>query len=1118
MALELVGGAFLEAGFGVLLGKIAYPAVVKFFKKSKTSDLLLRRLKISLLSIDAVLSDAEEKQLRNASVREWMQELKEIVFDADDVMDKICTYAKIGEVIMNPNFTAFVNLHDAEIEQKVQDIIERLDLIIKQKNMLQLQMVKEVKIPTKIPTSSVVGSSDVYGRDDDKEALMKLLFSDDAEGECNISVIPIVGMGGIGKTTLAQFVYNDERVQKEFDLKAWVYVSEQFDVLKITKTLVEEITSCSCSIEELNLLQHDLKKRLLKKKFLFILDDVWNQNYISWETLKNPFVYGAPGSKIIVTTRIAHVASIMQTVEPYYLSELCDDDCWMLFSKHVFGYANSNVHQNLRKIGKQIIKKCKGLPLAVKTLAGLLRSKDDTREWYKVLNSEIWDLQDDESNILPALRLSYHYLPSHVKRCFAYCSVFPKDYEFEKEKLILLWMAEGLLQPLRRHKRIEEAGDETFSELVSRSLFQQSKRNKLCFVMHHFVNDLAQFVSGKFSVRIEGNYEEVEESARYLLHLIAHKFPAVHWKAMSKATHLRTFMELRLVDKSVSFIDEIPHDLLIKLKSLRVLSLEGIYHKGFPDSVTELIHLRYLDLSGAKMNILRESIGCLYNLETLKLVGCTNLQELPKDFHRLVNLRYLDITRTSLKWMPLHLCALTNLQKLSDFFIGKEYGSSIDELGELSDLHGSLFIHNIEHVSYVHSEKAKLNEKELLEKLILKWGENADTDNSQQEKDILDRLQPHTNLKELSIHNYLGTEFPNWVGDSSFCNLLFMELQGSKYCYKLPPLGQLPSLKELRIAKFDGLVSVGSEFYGNGSSVVTESFGSLETLRIENMSAWEDWQHPNEANKAFAVLKELHINSCPRLKNDLPVNLPSLTLLVIRDCKKLISSLPTTSSALKVLNIDNCGNLKFPAHVCLFHQTLTSLYLHNSVDSLELLLLDIFPNLKSLDVSGCKNLEALAVSGKMRLRPPILDSLRSLSISNCPKLVSFPTEGFFAPKLTLLSIDYCEELKSLPPKMDQHMPSLIELQLWRCPQIQPIEKWPSDLRSVSIWNCDKLIARQLEWNQSNPIHLSDMTMSRVFTVKSEDCCSTIAGSTLGSGRKALSSSSQKKSFAKRVFR
>ncbi|XP_058723090.1 putative disease resistance RPP13-like protein 1 [Vicia villosa] len=1115
MALELVGGAFLEAGFAALLGKIAYPAVVAFFKKNQSSVTLLKRLKISLLSINVVLSDAEEKQITNGYVKEWMEELKGVVFDADDVMDEICTYAKISEVrVNNHDFITPFNLHDAELEQKVRDIIERLDFIIKQKDMLQLQMVKEVKIPPKVPTSSVVGSSDVYGRDDDKEALMKLLFSDDPEGECNISVIPIVGMGGIGKTTLAKLVYNDERVQREFDIKAWVYVSEKFDVIKITKTLVEEITLCSCSIEELNLLQRDLKKRLLKKKFLIILDDVWNQNYIKWETLKNPFVYGAPGSKIIVTTRIAHVASIMQTVKPYYLSELSDDDCWMLFSKHVFGYANSNAHQNLRNIGKKIIKKCKGLPLAVKTLAGLLRSKDDTKEWYKVLNSEIWDLQDDESNILPALRLSYHYLPSNAKRCFAYCSVFPKDYEYEKEKLILLWMAEGLLQQLRRHKRIEEAGDEIFSELVSRSFFQQSKRNKSCFVMHHFVNDLAQFVSGKFSVRVEGNYDEVEESARYLLHLIARKFPAAHWKTISKAIHLRTFMELRLVDKSVSFIDEVPHDLLIKLKCLRVLSLEGIYLRGLPDSVTELIHLRYLDLSGAKMNMLWESIGGLYNLETLKLVGCSNLQQLPKDFHKLVSLRYLDITRTRLKWMPLHMNALTNLQNLSDFFAGKEYGSSIGELGELSDLHGSLFIHNFEHVSFVDSGKAVLSKKEFLEKLVLEWNENGDTDNSRQEKDILERLEPHTNLKELSIYNYLGTEFPNWVGDSSFCNLLFMDLKGSKYCYKLPPLGQLGSLKELRISQFDGLVSVGSEFYGDA----TQSFGSLETLRIENMSSWEEWQHPNEANKAFAVLKELHINSCPRLIKDLPINLPSLTLLVIRDCKKLVSSLPTTSSALRVLNIDNCGNLKFPTRVYQFHQTLTSLYLHNSFDSLVLLPLDIFPKLKSLDVSGCKNLEAFTVSGTMRIRRPILASLRSLFISNCPKLVTFPIEGFFAPKLALLNIDYCEELKSLPLKMDLLLPGLIELQLWRCPQIQPIEKWPCDLRSVRIWNCDKLIARHLEWDQSNPLHLTDFTMSGAFTVKSEECCSTVASSTFGSGRRALSSSSQKKSFSKIVFR
>lgn len=1111
MALEVVGGAFLEAVFSALLKTVVSPVVVDLFKKSKSSDMLLKRLKISLLSINVVINDAEEKQLRNGGVKEWLEELKDVVFDAEDLLDEIWTDAKIGAATeVNTLNSTCVNLCGKELEQKVEDIVERLDFIIKQKDMLELQVVKEVKIPPSIPSSSVVGASDVYGRDDDREALIELLFSNESGDDCNVRVIPVLGMGGIGKTTLAQLVYNDDRVQKEFDIKAWVHVSDQFDIVKITKTLIEEITSCSCSIQDLNLLQQDLRKRLLKKKFLFILDDVWNQNYVKWESLKNPLIDGAPGSKIIVTTRIAHVASIMQTVEPYYLSELCEDDSWMLFAKHVFGHPNSTVCLNLRKIGKEIVKKCKGLPLAVKTLAGLLRSKDDTREWYKILNSKIWDLQEDESNILPALRLSYHYLPSHLKRCFAYCSIFPKDYEFEKEKLILLWMAEGLLQQTRRHKRIEEAGDEYFYELMSRSFFQQSKREKSCFVMHDLVNDLAQFVSGKFSARVEGNYDEIEESSRYLLHLIAHKFPAVHWRAISKAIRLRTFVELRLVDKNVTFIDEVPYELLMKLRYLRVLSLAGIYLQGLPDSISELKLLRYLDISGAKMIKLRKCISMLCNLQTLKLVGCSELLELPTDMHNLVHLRHLDISGTSLKWMPSHMSALRNLQKLSDFFVGKECGSSIGELGELSDLHGSLFIHHIGHVSYGDSEKAKLKEKESLEKLILDWGKN-DTDNSQHDKDILHSLRPHTNLKELVICNYPGTEFSNWVGDSSFSNLLFMELKGSKYCYKLPPLGQLPSLKELRITNFDGLVSVGGEFYGNGigSSAVTESFPSLEILRIDNMSAWEVW-HPNEACRSFALLQELHINSCPKLTGDLPINLPSLTLLVIRDCKQLISSLPTASS-MRVLNIENCGNLKFPAHLQQRHRSLASLYLHNSCDSLKVLPLDIFPNLKSLDISGCKNLTALTVSEKMKT------PLRSLSISNCPNFNSFPTKVFVAPKLTLFSIDCCEVLKSLPQKMDVNMPSLRELQLWRCPEIQPIEDWPCDLRSVSIWNCDKLIARELEWNQSNPIHLTHLTKPVAFNARSADC-STVSSSTQVSPRRALSSTSQRKTYAGRVSR
>lgn len=1065
MALQLVAGPFMGAVFNVLLERLASSEVVNYFKKKKSNDKLLKRLKIMLLSVNAVLNDAEEKQMKNEAVKEWIEELKDVAFDADDILDEIYTDANINTKEVNTLQSIPLDFYDKELEQKIDDVLERLEFIIRQKEVLDLKVGKEVKMTHKTPTSSVIEACDVYGRENDREILVNLLLSHDA-GDENIGVIPIVGMGGIGKTTLAQLIYNDHRVQKEFDLKAWIYVSEEFDICKITKNLLEVVTSCSCDIEDLNSLQRNLKMFISKKKFLFVLDDVWNENYDSWDKFRSPFKHaGAHGSKIIVTTRSGYVASIMQTIPPYNLGELSNEDCWNLFSKHAFDYGDSNVHQSVEKVGREIVRKCKGLPLAVKTLAGLLRSKNDRQEWYKVLNSEIWDLQDHESYILPALRLSYHYLPSHLKRCFAYCAIFPKDCEFEKEKLILLWMAEGLLQQSKRNRRIEDVGNEYFCELVSRSFFQQSRRDKSCFLMHHLVNDLAQFVSGTFSVRMEGNNSnEVEERTRHLSHIITHCSSYVNLKDAGKANRLRTFLQIRMVGTSIDLFNDMPNDLLTKLRYLRVLSLVGSYIYSLPDAIGELKHLRYLEVSDTEIIRLPESICSLYNLQTLKLVGCYNLIELPTDMHKLVNLRYLDIRGTCLKWMPLQMSALRNLQKLSDFFVGEDCGSSIGELGEISNLHGTLFIHHIEHiVDYKDSEKAKLKEKNCLEHLSLDWGGNGDTDNSQHEKSILDKMQPHTNLKELDIYDYPGTEFPDWLGDYSFCNLVALQLKGCKYCYKLPPLGQLPFLKELRIIKFDGFVTLGSDFYGSRTSL-TSSFPSLEILRFEYMSVWENWCPDAEkaGSEAFCHLREFHIESCPKLTGDLPSNLPSLAILVIRDCKNLLCSLPI-SPVLRVLNVQNCENLEFPVHAPWCHKSLTSLYLHGSCDSLKFLPLDLFPNLKSLDIWGCKNLESLTVLvSDSDITPPTFKSLHSLCIRHCPNFMSFPKGGFAAPKLTLLTINYCEKLNSLPEQMHQLMPSLKELQLRGCPQIES-----STMRPLRIRICNKLM--EGKQNHSDPL-------------------------------------------------
>ena len=284
----------------------------------------------------------------------------------------------------------------------------------------------------------------------------------------------------MGKTTLAQQVYNDDEVKDYFDLKAWVCVSEDFDILRVTKVILQSVTTETCDVNDLNLLQIKLKEKLYGKKFLLILDDVWNDNYNDWTKLRCPFDFGAPGSKILITTQNDRVSSIMGTTQAYKLKELSNDACLTVFTQNALGTTSFSAHPELEETGRKVLERCKGLPLAAKALGGLLRTIPDRDEWKYVLNSKIWDMSAENNDVLPTLRLSYLYLPSNLKRCFAYCSLFPKDYEFEEKELVLLWMAEGLLQEIGQ-KPMEDLGAEYFRDLHRRSFFQQSSRNKsLC--------------------------------------------------------------------------------------------------------------------------------------------------------------------------------------------------------------------------------------------------------------------------------------------------------------------------------------------------------------------------------------------------------------------------------------------------------------------------------------------------------------------------------------------------------------------------------------------------------------------------------------------------------------
>ena len=243
----------------------------------------------------------------------------------------------------------------------------------------------------------------------------------------------------------------------------------------------------------------ELRESLNGRKVLIVLDDVWNESYNNWDMLQTPLKVGASDSKFIVTTRNANVALTMRAHHTHHLEQLCFEDSWRLFTKHAFENEDPLVHPKLEAIVKETVQKCQGLPLSIKTLGGLLHYKMDEKEWDNILRSEMWDLPSVE--LLPTLRLSYYHLPSKLKRCFAYCAIFPKGYQFRKEGLILLWMAEGFLQQPKSRKRMEEIGDWYFHELLTWSFFHKLSSRYSCFEMHDLINDMAQHVSGDFCTR-----------------------------------------------------------------------------------------------------------------------------------------------------------------------------------------------------------------------------------------------------------------------------------------------------------------------------------------------------------------------------------------------------------------------------------------------------------------------------------------------------------------------------------------------------------------------------------------------------------------------------------------
>lgn len=1070
------------------------------------------KLRHTINLIRAVVEDAEERQVREKALKIWLADLKEVAYDVDNLLDEFCLdaitartqgfyYHKVLRDFL-PSLKPFAVY--LELFPKLREIRKRLDVLAAERSLKEGVVKIGSDVESRRQTGSFVIESEVVGREEDKEAVIDLVASNGASGfSRKISVIPIVGLGGIGKTTLAQLAYNDEKVTKSFELKIWVCVNEDFNVRKIMKLIIESVTLSKCDFLGMDVLQSQLRRLLRGRRYLLVLDDVWNEDHEEWDKLRVSLSDGAEGSHVIVTTRSAKVATIVGTIPPYYLKGLSHDDCWTLFKQRAF--APGEEYLNFLPVGKEIVKKCGGIPLAAKALGSLMRFKREEGDWLYVQESDLWNACEGENRILPALRLSYSHLPSHLKCCFTFCSVFPKNFVIKKDNLTHLWIAEGLIRSKDERKTLEEIANDYFNDLTWMSFFQDvnkdSDGNVLDCKMHDLIHDLAQsVVGGEFVVLEHGHIPRHLAQTRHSSVVCDSDLQTIP-ESLYEAKKLRTLNLLF----SKGDLGEAPPKLFSSFRYLRTLNLSGSGIKKLHSSISCLISLRYLNISNTLIERLPESICDLVYLQVLNLSDCHDLIELPRRLASIFQLRHLMIYGCCrLSQFPDHIGRLIQLQTLPVFIVGTEISQGLKQLHSLP-LAGELNIRKLENVKPgSDAASASLRRKPKLHSLGLSWRNNHDAltketdDRNRQAEEVLDSLQPHQNLKRLSVEGYSGDRFPTWIGFPGLPNLTNIVLINCKRCENLPALGQLPFLRVIYMHGMHSVKSINSRFYGRGSG---RPFQSLQELSLVDFPNLEFWWSLN-TKEEFPSLVKLFINKCERLKN-MPW-FPSLQHLEFRNCNEMIMKSATNFSTLLTLLIDGfTGQLVIFERLlennpCLTFLTISSCPNLRSISSK----LGCLVALKSLTIRWCQELialpqeiqnlsllESLEISEchSLTVLPEGIEgltSLRSLSIENCENLSYIPRGLGHLIALEHLTIMYCPSLAFLPenfrnltmlkslcilscprlaslPEELQHVTTLQSLEIHSCPAFKDLPEWIgnlSSLTSLTISDCHTIIS------------------------------------------------------------